>query len=272
MGPALDLQGRVVLVSGAGRGGIGTATSRLLTEAGAEIVAVDRDAALAGETAELVKSLGGRCHPLAADLTDPRAAAGLVEAALAAAGRIDMVANIAGGMQPDQWGRFEGTPEEVYRRIMALNLDYIFLVCRDAARIMKAQGGGGAIVNVASVSALPSAPYHSAYGAAKSGVIALTRSIAAELGPFGIRANVVAPGATRTERAARFAGDSLDRRQQDWAPLGRAVRSEEVAQAIVFLLSDLASGITGQTLAVDCGITARCVLGGLEHFEARLAW
>jgi NAD(P)-dependent dehydrogenase (short-subunit alcohol dehydrogenase family) len=268
----IDLSGRTALVCGAGGGGIGTATSRLLAQAGANIVAVDRNAELVAETVAMVERIGGRCHPLVADLRDAAQAARVVQESHAAAGRIDLVANIAGGMQPDQWGRFEGTPEQVYRDIVALNLDYVFIVCRDAARLMKAQRSGGAMVNVASVSALPSAPFHAPYAAAKSGVIALTRSMAVELGQSGIRANVVAPGATKTERAARLAGDSLDRRQKDWAPLGRAVTSDEIAQAIVFLLSDLASAITGQTVAVDCGITARCVLGGLEHFESRLSW
>lgn len=261
------------MICGAGGGGIGTATSRLLAESGARIVAVDRTAALVDETLAMIETIGGApAVGIVADLRDPAARDAIVPAALEAVGGLDLLANVAGGMQAEQWGRFEHIPDAVYRDVMALNLDYVFHICRDVVRAMTEAETGGAIVNVASVSALPSGPYHAVYSAAKAAVIALTRSMAAELGQHNIRANVVAPGATKTERAVQLSGDRIDQRQRDWAPLGRSVASEDVAEAIRFLLSPAAASITGQVVAVDCGLTARSVLGGADYFEDRLSF
>ena len=268
-----EFKGRTVLVCGSGGGGIGTATIRLLAEVGADIVGVDFQQQLLDESAELVQSLGRRFHGILADLRDPEAVARITPAALAAVeGPIHYLANVAGGMQSRQWGHFEATPSEVYRDVMALNLDYVFTLCRDISLHIREHGEGGAIVNVSSISALPSAPLHATYGAAKAAVIAMTRSMAVELGRYGIRANVVAPGATKTARAERISGNAMDDRQRQWAPLQRPTASEEVASAIRFMLSSQASGITGQMLAVDCGLTARSALGGIEYLEPRASF
>ena len=165
--------------------------------------------------------------------------------------------------------RLDRTPDEVYESVFALNLDYVFRVCRDAARLMIDRKIRGAMVNVASVSAFASAPFHGPYGAAKRAVEALTQTMAVEWGPYGIRANTVMPGAIRTPRAIKT-GAQLDVRQKAWAPLGRPVEKEEVASAVMFLLSNLSSAITGQTLAVDCGMTARCALGSLDYLVDKL--
>lgn len=272
MNDILNLSGRTALICGAGGGGIGTATSRLLAEAGVDIVAVDHSAELAEETVAMVKDIGRKCWPIVADLRDPAQAGRIVAKAREAAGRIDLLANVAGGMKAGTWGTFVKTPDDVYRDVMALNLDYVFTVSRDAALLMIEQGGGGAIVNVSSISALPTAPFHAPYGAAKAAVIALSASMAIELGEHGIRVNIVAPGATATDRARRMIGDLLDRRQKEWAPLGRPVTPEEIAQTIRFLLSDAASGITGQTIAVDAGLTQRSALGQPDYFKSRASW
>ena len=134
------------------------------------------------------------------------------------------------------------------------------------------RGIAGAIVNVASVSALPSAPFHAPYGAAKAGVIALSRSIAAELGQYGIRVNVVAPGATKTGRATGLLGEAMEERYRQWNPLAKTTAPEEVADAIAYLLSEGARGITGVLVPVDAGMTARCALGGVDYFEGRGNW
>ena len=261
-----------VLICGAGGGGIGIATSLTLAREGMDVVAVDHTQELVDETARQVTALGVACHGIVADLRDPAERSRIVARAVEMAGTIHGVTNIAGGMAPTQWGRFEGTPDEVWRTVMALNLDYVFTICRDAAAHMIERKVAGAFVNIASVSALPSATFHAPYGAAKAGVIALTRSMAAELGQYGIRANVVAPGATKTSRATGLLGERMEARYSEWNPLGRTTAPQEVADSIAFLLSDRASGITGAMLTVDSGMTSRCALGGVDYFEGRSNW
>jgi len=266
------MQRTVALVCGAGGGGIGMATSLALAREGMDIVAVDHGQELVDETIRQVAALGVACHGIVADLRDPAQRRTVVARAIGMAGAVHRVANIAGGMASTQWGRFEGTPDEVYRSVMALNLDYVFTICRDAAAFMVEQRIAGAFVNIASVSALPSATFHAPYGAAKAGVISLTRSMAAELGHYGIRANVVAPGATKTARATGLLGEKMEARYAGWNPLGRTTSPQEVAESVAFLLSDRASGITGAMLTVDSGMTSRCALGGVDYFEGRSNW
>lgn len=266
------LSGKVALVCGAGGRGVGAATSDRLARLGADIVAVDFSQELVDETVANVRALGRACHGIVADLTIPEQRGAIVARAIEMAGKVDLVANIAGGTKQHQWGRFEGTPDQVYADTMALNLDYVFTICRDLTAYWIDRKVPGAIVNIASVSALPSAPFHGPYGAAKAGVITLTRSIAAELGHYGIRANVVAPGATKTGRATALLGEKMEARYRVWNPLARTTAPEEVADAIAFLLSDAARGITGTLLPVDSGMTARCALGGIEYFEGRSNW
>jgi NAD(P)-dependent dehydrogenase (short-subunit alcohol dehydrogenase family) len=266
------MEKRTVLICGAGGGGIGIATSLTLAREGVDIVAVDHAQDLVDETVRQVTSLGVVCRGIVADLRDPAQRGTIVSRAVEMAGTIHGVANIAGGMTSAQWGRFEGTPDEVWRTVMALNLDYVFTICRDAAAHMIERNIAGAFVNIASVSALPSATFHAPYGAAKAGVIALTRSMAAELGQYGIRANVVVPGATKTARATGLLGERMETRYAAWNPLGRTTAPQEVAESIAFLLSGKASGITGAMLTVDSGMTSRCALGGVEYFDGRSNW
>lgn len=268
MRPKFDFTGKVALVCGAGVGGIGAPTAQLLSAAGAYVVAVDHTPELARGTQELLEAGGGKCLPLVADLRDRAATADVVKTVRAELGRIDLLANIAGGTKQGHTGALEHTPDEVFDDTIALNLTYAFQICRDAGRLMIERGEGGAIVNIASVSGLASAPFHSVYGAAKAGLIRLTQSIAVEWGRFGIRANAVAPGSVRTARALAT-GAKMDERAQEWAPLGKPVEPQDIANATLFLLSDLAASITGQTIVVDNGVSARCPIGGLEYLGPR---
>jgi NAD(P)-dependent dehydrogenase (short-subunit alcohol dehydrogenase family) len=265
----IDFSDKVAVVCGSGAGGIGTATARRLAECGAHIVAVDRTDELVEESRVMVTGLGRRCVGVTCDLRDPEQTSKVITRVRREFGRIDLVANIAGGTQQGEWLRLDRTPDAVYDSVMALNLDYVFRICRDAASLMIETRSGGAMVNVASVSAFASAPFHGPYGAAKRAVEALTQTMAVEWGRYGIRANTIMPGAIRTPRATK-SGAPLDARQKEWAPLGRPVEKEEVATAVAFLLSSLASAITGQTLAVDSGMTARCALGSLDYLEDKL--
>ena len=268
MSHVINFGGRTALVCGAGAGGIGLATTLQLADAGADIVAVDLRDELVAETLELVRARGRKAWGITADLREAEQVATIIPRVRASVGRLDLVANIAGGTQRGEWLGLEDTPNDVYSRVFALNVDYVFQVCRDAGKLMIEQGGGGAIVNVASISSVAAAPYHGPYGAAKRAVVALTQTMAIEWAKYRIRANTVTPGAVRTARAvATGAGSVMAERQKQWAPLERPVEKGEVAAAILFLLSDSASAITGQNLTVDCGVSARAVGGGVEYFE-----
>lgn len=252
MALAIDLTGKVILICGVACGGIGGATARQAAKAGATIVALDYDQALIDGTVTEVEALGGTIHPMLADLTDPAAVEAIVPAIYEKFGRLDGVANVAGGTKPDEWMPLDETPTSSFRGTFALNFDYIFMVCRDAAKAWIARGEGGALVNVSSVSSLTSAPWHGPYGAAKSAITALTRTMANEWHEFGIRANSVLPGAVATERvmtriqAANVIGGETN-----------FTETVELANAIVFLLSDLANGISGQSLSVDRSLSTK---------------
>jgi NAD(P)-dependent dehydrogenase (short-subunit alcohol dehydrogenase family) len=252
MAVPIDLAGRVILVCGVARGGIGGATARAIAAAGATVVAVDYAQAILDETLADIAAAGGTAHGLVADLLDDAQTATIVPAVMERFGRLDGVANVAGGTRVDEWMPLEDTPTESFRRTLNFNLDYVFRVCRDAAAAMIKAGTPGALVNVSSVSSLASAPFHGPYGAAKSGITALTRTMAFEWAPYGIRANAVLPGAVFTERVRARAVDPTSNE-----PGMRWTAPEELADTILFLLSDLARGVSGQAITVDNAISTR---------------
>jgi NAD(P)-dependent dehydrogenase (short-subunit alcohol dehydrogenase family) len=162
----IDLSGKIALVCGAGGGGLGSAVSRILAQAGANLIAVDQSQEFVDETRAEVTGMGVKCETIVANLMDRDVAAGLVGDALARAGRIDIVVNVAGGTRFNQWKPIEETSDEIFRDVLALNLDYVFRVCADAARYMIAAKQPGSIVNFTSISGLRGAPYHGPYGIA----------------------------------------------------------------------------------------------------------
>ena len=260
---AIDLTGRTYLVCGVHRGGMGGATCRRLGEAGARVIALDRDAAYVEETAAEVRAGGGLCETWAADLMDPATCDGLIAAVTAQFGPLDGLVNVAGGTRGEEWMPLEETPVESMARTMQLNFGYAFALCRDVAGQWIAAKRGGAIVNIGSVSAKDAAPWHGPYGAAKAGLIALTRTMANEWHEFGIRANCVSPGAVSSERVAEKAQTMSDRAKASRDPADKVIftRPEQLAGAIVFLLSDLASGISGQNLTVDSSLSTKFCAG-----------
>jgi len=264
-----DFDGKIALVCGVGTGGIGAPTAALLCDGGAKIVAVDYTRESAEATCALIAGRGGTAIPYVADLRDRAATGGIVDFTRSNFGHLDLIVNVAGGTKRDQNGPIETTDFEAYDDIISLNLTYVFQICRDAAPLM-IEGGGGAIVNIASVSGLTSAPFHAIYGAAKAGLMSLTRSMAVEWGRFGIRANAVAPGSVETARALA-SGIDMASRARDWSPLGKPVQAEDIANAAAFLLSARAKSITGQTIIVDSGISARSPIGGVDYLGLRFA-
>lgn len=260
MSVSIDLGGRVILVCGVGRGGIGGATALQIAEAGATVVCVDKEQAIVDATLNDVRAAGGSCGGIVLDLTDPAQTDPLIAAVVARHGRLDGVVNIAGGTRADEWGPLEKTSLESYRQSLNLNLEYVFRVCRDAAAWMIANKSGGAIVNVGSIAMLGSAPLHGPYGAAKSGVAALTRTMAHEWWQFGIRANTVSPGAVSTERV-------MSRLDPGEVRASGVIFTapEALASGILFMLSDLAAGVSGQNLVIDSSLSAKFIGGGLAR-------
>jgi len=256
----IDLTGKIALVCGAGAGGIGSATSRMLIESGATLFAIDRDQALVDALEAELGDLDGRFAGMAADLTDREQAGAILPAVKARFGRLDCLVNIAGGNPAAHWRAFEDATDDLFDDSISLNLGYVFCLCRDAGRLMIDAGQGGAIVNVASISAFAGAPYHGVYGAAKAGVMALGRTMASEWHRHGIRVNAVAPGTVRTPRMMASSGGHLGSGRPSVTP-------DQVASAILFLLSDLAAGVSGQTLLVDGGISTAHPCGTLAEFE-----
>lgn len=267
MSLSIDLSGKVILVCGCARGGIGGATARRAAEAGATIVALDHTAELVDQTVADIRAAGGTASGIVCDLTDPAATDPLVERIIAEHGRLDGIANVAGGTREDEWMPLDETSLESFRRTLNLNLEYVFRLCRDAARAWIARDETGSLVNVGSVSSLTSAPWHGPYGAAKSGISALTRTMANEWAEFGIRANTVNPGGVLSDRVKNRAKvANVDQSKSDVV----FTSVDEMAYAIVFLLSDLASGISGQTLTVDRALSTK-FCGGARKSRKALA-
>ena len=258
----LRLDGGTAIVAGAGGGGIGTATSLTLAEAGADIVAVDIDAERVEDTKRRVGELGRKCLGIVADIRQKTDVERVVSQAVKEFGAVHYVANVAGGMKDDQWGEVLEYGERQFDEVISLNLRYAFLVCQAAARSMVELGIKGSMVSVASVSGLAGAPYHGPYGAAKAGLMALTRTMAVELGPRGIRVNAVAPGSVKTPRVMAMASRDIDESSKTTIPIGRPCQPDDIAAGILFLLSDLARSVSGHTLVIDGGATAKFSLTG----------
>ncbi|MCH2170811.1 SDR family oxidoreductase [Myxococcota bacterium] len=247
----MGLEGKGALVVGAGQG-IGRAVSHHLTRCGAKLALVDLDADRLATVVGEVSELGGSAEPIVADVTQPGEVAGLVETAVAALGRLDALINIVGMAG---WSPLLEMDEALWDGDHTLNLKQHFFVCQAVARQMVSQGSGGTIATVASVSGLFGAPKHGAYGAAKAGVVALTRTMSQEWAQYGIRVNTVAPGSVLTPRiqAMRDAGEIPVPEGDD---VDRIAEPVDIAGALLFLSSDLARRVNGHTLVVDGGTTA----------------
>jgi NAD(P)-dependent dehydrogenase (short-subunit alcohol dehydrogenase family) len=159
------------------------------------------------------------------------------------------------------------TPGESFWKTIQLNFAYMFYLCRDAAREWIRTDRPGAIVNIGSISAKDGAPWHGPYGAGKSAIIALTRTMASEWHEFGIRANCVSPGAVMSERVLEKTAAMSERTKASRVSNGKMILSEpqELANTITFLLSDMASGISGQNITVDRSLSTKFCGGGIER-------
>ena len=246
------MEGSVAFVTGGGSG-MGRETARLLGEAGARVAICDRDGDAARETARIVEDAGGTARVEEADVSDSGAVNRAVAAAADALGPIGMLVNIAGIYQV---AAVEDIADEDWARMFAVHVDGTFHTCRAVLPGMIA-ARAGAIVNMSSLHAIRGQANAAHYAAAKGAIIGLTKSIAREKGPLGIRANAVAPGPIDTPlwRGAVPPGeiDAVMAKRSEIIPIGRLGEPVEVAQTVVHLLSPAASYITGQVVTIDGG-------------------
>lgn len=262
MDSSLSLDGRVVVVSGAGGGGIGTTVTRMAAEAGATVVAVSRSQDNLDTHVAPLADKGLNVVTVAADASTDEGIATVLDAARSAQGTLYGLVNVAGGAAPSTWMPATRVSRADWRELFTANLETMFFMSQAVAAEIRAQGNPGSIVSVSSISGMNTAPYHVAYGTAKAAIVAATRTMAAELAAEGIRVNAVAPGVTETAASATYV-DADPGRDQRAIAMGRRGTPEEQAGAILFLLSDLSSYITGQTILVDGGLNLRWThLGG----------
>ncbi|GIW42071.1 MAG: 3-oxoacyl-ACP reductase [Candidatus Binatia bacterium] len=252
------LENKVALVTGAA-GGIGSASVRLFAREGASVVAVDLDEARGEALVREIQGSGGRAAFFRADVSRAQDARAMVEFAESTYGRLDVLFNNA-GIFPAEDGSVLDTPEEVFDRVLAVNLKGVFLGCKHGIPALL-RSGGGSIVNTASfVAVMGSATSQIAYTASKGAVLSLTREIAVEFARRNIRANALCPGPVRTPLLAELLRDPEARaRRLVHLPMGRLAEAEEVARAALFLASDESSYVSGATFLVDGAATVAYV-------------
>lgn len=260
----LSLDGRIVVVSGAGGGGIGTTVTRLAAEAGATVIAVSRSEDNLDTHVAPLADRGLPVIPVAADASTDEGIETVLAAARAADGMLYGLVNIAGGAAPETWMPATRVSRSDWRELFTANLETMFFMSQAVAAEIRAAGNAGSIVSVSSISGMNSAPFHIAYGTAKAAIVAATRTLAVELAEAGIRVNAVAPGVTETAASATYV-DADPHRDRRAIAMGRRGTPEEQAGAILFLLSDLSGYVTGQTLLVDGGLNLRWTHLGADN-------
>jgi NAD(P)-dependent dehydrogenase (short-subunit alcohol dehydrogenase family) len=247
---------RVAIVTG-GAMGIGGATARRLAEEGARVLIADVNGEEAERNRDRIRQAGGQAEVIVADIARPEDIRGYVERADSLWGRIDVLVNNAyGGRGEGMQGSALDVTEEGWDRGMGLMARALFLSTKHVVPIMR-RGGGGSIVNIASVHGLLVAPGKLVYETGKAAVIAATRQTACDFGPLGIRVNAICPGHIVTERMQARWGENqagIEFFAQHY-PLRRVGRPVDIANAVVFLCSDEASFVTGHTMVVDGGMT-----------------
>ncbi len=255
-----DLSGRVAVLTGAGSG-IGKATALTLAAAGATTVLGDVDEKGAQQTADEIGAVGGSALVVRTDVTQRRDVDALVERAVAEHGRLDIMGNIAGVPYNKLVAE---TPDDDFERILAINLKGVWYGCQAAMRVMVPQGSGN-IVNLSSGAIDTPAPTLSVYGMTKAAVAQLTKVLAAEAGPSGIRVNALAPGVIETNFSRQHFVDEKGEVDPErlasyrksfgrMAPLKRVGEAQDVANAILYLVSDAAGFVTGQIERPNGGV------------------
>lgn len=248
----LDLSGRTSVVTGASSG-IGRAVAEAMAEAGANLVLIGRDEDRLQETVAAIKERGGEAEAVGVELTADEAASTIVEAAIKRFGALNILVNCAGIFEPQP---FETQPLASFDRQMAVNVRAPFALTQAALPHLRPDG---TVVNISSIAGYAGFPQSAAYCATKGAVELMTRALATELGPQGVRVNCVAPGNIRTPmNAEQFAASpEYERSLEDKTPLGRIGETEDIAAAVVFLASPAAKFVNGASWLVDGGWAAQ---------------
>jgi NAD(P)-dependent dehydrogenase (short-subunit alcohol dehydrogenase family) len=250
------LAGKSAVIVGGGLG-IGRASAEILARVGAAIAVVDVDPERARAVATNIEERGGRALSVVADVLDPVQGSGAIEEAASGLGGLDILVNVVGR---SRYSPILDLSEDSFTEDLARNMGYVFRGCKTFAGLLDRSGRDGVIVNIASVAGLLGAPGNAGYGAAKAALISLTRSMAVEWAPRGVRVNCVAPGIIATDHwlASRGEGAAAEAERRSAAiPMGRLGDQWEVAKAVLFLASDLSSYVTGETLVLDGGRMVR---------------
>lgn len=247
------LRDKVALVTGGGSG-IGRAAAQAFAREGAAVAVADANVRGGNQTVRLIEVAGGRALFIRADVTNPFSAERMVEATVDGLGGLDCAFNNAG--IADRSRSLLDSSQDNWDRVMAVNLEGVWHSMRaELNHMLKA--GHGAIVNNSSRAGLAGVPSDGVYGAAKHGVIGLTKAAAVEFASSGVRVNAVCPGLVETALTRERFGDELAVRSRVANPLGRMARPGEIAEAVVWLCSDAASFVVGVALPVDGGAMAR---------------
>lgn len=243
-----DVSGKSVLITGAGRG-LGFGYAKTFAEAGSHVFLAGRHQETLSEAVQAIRKTGGEAEALTLDVTSGASIAAAVEAVTESAGRLDVLVNNAGY---EHVADFTEVTPEIYDRIMAVNLKGTYFMGQAAAKTMKKTGGK--IINIGSLGSFLGLRESSVYCASKGGVVQLTKTMALELGPYGIQVNCLAPGYFVTPMTQEFYDDPKHRAWiESRIPLARWGTSEDLAGAVIFLASAASDYITGTTIQVDGG-------------------
>jgi NAD(P)-dependent dehydrogenase (short-subunit alcohol dehydrogenase family) len=251
-----DFDGKVVIVTG-GAGGIGAAAAALFAGRGAKVVVADRDVEGAAATVATIGAAGGVAVEHAVDVGDPESVGALVAAAVATYGGLDCAFNNA-GISPGVAAFHDVTPAD-WQRVIDVNLSGVFWCMQAELRQFVSQGRGGVIVNTSSGAGVVAAPGQPAYTAAKHGVLGLTKGAAQEYARAGIRVNAILPGTTDTPMLRKFIAENpeMEKPMRRTTATGEFGLPEKVAEAAVWLCSDAASFVSGESMLVDGGQVCR---------------
>ena len=255
IGDRLRLDGRPIVVAGAGGGGIGTAVCTAAAELGAHVVGLDVEDGPLADAEAASTGAGGRFLGVVADVRSKEDVDAAIATAVDTFGSVDGLVHVVGGQRPHHWHRLDDFPMSNLDEVLDLNLRSALLTSQAAAHAMREGGRGGSIVHIASVAGFVAAPYSAAYSVAKAGLMSLTRTMAVEWGRHGIRVNAVAPGTIATPHSR--GNESVDAERDAVLALKRRGTPEELAGAVMFVLSDLGSFVTGQAIVVDGGSLIR---------------